>query len=732
MLELLRNDPVLPNALARGNAQMFFSRATEVMHYISHIQHACSDAMVNFQSQDPPRHIRANPLVIQSSRSTYFQSVPINGVGGQIPGFRSASATRAPSSAAATADSRQPEASPRPASEGDNNAGAGAGIGEVEVNVEPIVVGIELEPDTGAGGARVSGGAANGAMAQNFIHQLTSMLRGGDLLRGAQSSAGSPAGGPNASSQDSQARSSSQTQPTTSTQTRSSAHVHYAPRGGALGINLSPMSMGPPTFDPLLNCNSHHIPGNNQMARSRLFGNFTAQRQRSASVPPRGNTAQNANQPRGEGAAGGRAEANSARSSPQRVPNRAQRPFSNLDFEVSTQIDVVPMVMAFGPPRGAVGARVPVSSAPPGGPSVDLLEPSLQSLLGNLQSSTTEGDNTLNVFSGILREAMRANSRSSSPGGDQRTISAFLESLPDYSFVEGESITTDLMMMVARNTTFTDLVNILMGSSDSLNGLQSPLREFVRRFVLVPPNDDEEHDVDAAVLHLVDVSYPHLEEMAREANVQPNVDFAETLHSFMAANLSGLAEMTLRESSPAEFGSQLRERGNAFLSRLTILCLRCFVDGNASLERVFRNRVAAISGDVGPVFQEWILSTAVGHLRNYVASINSNALQSEDVEQYFVRPGTDAEQRKAARQRRLQQHQTREDETFVTPRSSPPPSAVAPSELSPMEVESEASSQGVAPPNPSELNSESSFPSTVIQFQLVIQLGFKSIYLNLI
>ena len=40
--------------------------------------------------------------------------------------------------------------------------------------------------------------------------------------------------------------------------------------------------------------------------------------------------------------------------------------------------------------------------------------------------------------------------------------------------------------------------------------LKKNYREFLRRYVLVPPNDDEHHDVDAAILHLVDSSFPQL------------------------------------------------------------------------------------------------------------------------------------------------------------------------------------------------------------------------------
>ena len=190
----------------------------------------------------------------------------------------------------------------------------------------------------------------------------------------------------------------------------------------------------------------------------------------------------------------------------------------------------------------------------------------------------------------------------------------------------------------------------------------------------------------------------------------------------MAANLSTFAEITLNTSNPEDFGRQFRDRGNAFLSRLTILCLRCFVDGNPSLERVARNRLEAISGDVGDdQFREWILSAALGHLRNYVAGTSITAVQNEDIDQYLIQTRSDAEQRKAARRRRLQQHQTREEETFVTPRSSPPNASPVSMEVdenvtsnaAEIPVQAEADSQQPIVPPPPLSTDQGNFPSSV-------------------
>lgn len=479
-------------------------------------------------------------------------------------------------------------------------------------------------------------------------------------------------------------------------------------------MGMSPFMMGQPTFDPLLPCNSHHIAANSFNRRTRHpAGHLMPPRVRSASVPPRGG---NANQAQ-DNSSRVDPQASSARSSPQRTPRRL---FPNMDIEMSTHIDVLPMIMT---PQGVMTFGTASTSRQPStvtsGSGLDSVEPSLAAMLAGLQSNDAN-NSMLGVVRGIMNEigtAMNANQNASS-GSNERTIGDYLESLPDYTYVEGESLITDLLMLVARNTTFSSLVNILMGSSDSFRDLHVPLQQFLRRYVLTPPNDDEQHDIDAAVLHLVDVYYPQLEEMASTASVRPDIDFAETLHSFMAANLSSLAETILRAPTHQDFSVRFREQGNAFLSRLIILCLRCLTDGNVSLERIVRNRVEAISGDVGPDFRRWIMSTAIGHLRNYVAGINASAHSNEDIEQYFVKVGPDSQQRKAARQRRLQQHQTREEETFVTPRSSPP--RTSPTS---MEVDDAAAHpppvepQMPPPPPPAVVDpSERQFPPSVSSF----------------
>jgi hypothetical protein len=65
LVEVLRSDPVLEGEEATREHQLLFNQVTQVMHLLSHSQHALSDLMLNF-SRPTPRVLRANPFVIQS------------------------------------------------------------------------------------------------------------------------------------------------------------------------------------------------------------------------------------------------------------------------------------------------------------------------------------------------------------------------------------------------------------------------------------------------------------------------------------------------------------------------------------------------------------------------------------------------------------------------------------------------------------------------------------------
>lgn len=241
------------------------------MHFLSHVQHALSDAMVNM-SQNTPRHVRARP--IPSALRLAPSAAPNPSL------FRPPATGATPSTSSSPQETRPMEV--------DNGSPAPApppAFAEVEVNIEPIIVGIEVEhgdmdtvtPDLLALRQRVQGNLSQVLQMQMVQSGLMNATR-----PSASSAEASTSEAENNAGQDSQARGDTQTQPTTSTQTRSSPHVH--PR--AVG-QLTSMMMAPP-FDPLLPCSSHHVSANfGHRTRHPAGSTQLNSRPRSASVPPR-------------------------------------------------------------------------------------------------------------------------------------------------------------------------------------------------------------------------------------------------------------------------------------------------------------------------------------------------------------------------------------------------------------------------------------------------------------
>merc|ERR1719361_2125391 len=74
---MLRDDPEFEGENQRNIHQNLFRGVTEIMHFLSHAQHAISDAMINLGSS-PPRQLRARPFMIAPIvQSAVVQNVPI-------------------------------------------------------------------------------------------------------------------------------------------------------------------------------------------------------------------------------------------------------------------------------------------------------------------------------------------------------------------------------------------------------------------------------------------------------------------------------------------------------------------------------------------------------------------------------------------------------------------------------------------------------------------------------
>ena len=115
--------------------------------------------------------------------------------------------------------------------------------------------------------------------------------------------------------------------------------------------------------------------------------------------------------------------------------------------------------------------------------------------IGNALRQAISDDGMLNVIQGIVGQVMGAMGVPAAPGGaaadNSPTISQFLESMPDYTYTDGEDIVTDFLMSLARVLTFRDLIGMVGGrmgesglsnsSRDAIGRLQEPMQNFMRR-----------------------------------------------------------------------------------------------------------------------------------------------------------------------------------------------------------------------------------------------------------
>ena len=190
-------------------------------------------------------------------------------------------------------------------------------------------------------------------------------------------------------------------------------------------------------------------------------------------------------------------------------------------------------------------------------------------------SSTNDDADVMNMIQGVMGQVVNAVS------GQQRSdvyISDFLSQLPDYQYVEGESHITDLLMTLASNMTFRDMIGLVMGFQTSVNHLSSPLRSFLRRVLSLGEGQPDRASIDAGTLRFVDQMYPQLVEMAQEANVRDGIDFAETLHTYLEARVGDLVAAIFAEGEGGDFSGRVMPIVNRMLGEMVVLGQHCFTD----------------------------------------------------------------------------------------------------------------------------------------------------------
>lgn len=188
---------------------------------------------------------------------------------------------------------------------------------------------------------------------------------------------------------------------------------------------------------------------------------------------------------------------------------------------------------------------------------------------------------------------------------------------------------TDLLMTLAGHLTFQDMVGLVTRgpSPATLAALQVPTQQFIRERLLQGAEPTREA-VEAALLRLADHWYPHLEEAARLASVRPGVDYQESVHYFLSSRPAELVLLCLQPDTQ-QFTARASEEVRSLAGELVALSLHCFTDGQASLERVVRDRLSVLTEDVGELIRNWTVNSALGHLRSFLAGVEAGPAQVE-------------------------------------------------------------------------------------------------------
>merc|ERR1719167_1557988 len=138
---------------------------------------------------------------------------------------------------------------------------------------------------------------------------------------------------------------------------------------------------------------------------------------------------------------------------------------------------------------------------------------------------------------------------------EPQTIAQFLNNLPDYNYVEGESLVTDLLMTLAEHINFSDLIGLVGRNERSLGGLQVPLQRFVRERVL-RGTEPTRPNLQASLTNIMDQWYPQLEEAMAAVNIRGDINYAETAHRFLSSRPADLLNLIMEEDN-ATFQSRV-------------------------------------------------------------------------------------------------------------------------------------------------------------------------------
>lgn len=452
LIPVLRNDANYSDTAERDRDQQLFNKVSRITHYLSHAQHAMSDILLNL-SRDPPRQLRARlfiiPSIVQTAR---VQAVPIDvtvqaGAVGAVHAAAHAAAVAAARSSAATNQPSQPRAGVTVGSGNFSTLTSGSGPrfstssssattstgtntrrgGGVPLMLPPGMLGNASftvrsnQPNGGNPGA-----SAQDSIQSMVLNALNQAFRPG----GAEGGEGA---GPSISV------STSESSGTESTRTTQSTSGPFSSVSGASlqpphgGVPMSPQ-IGSPllgnlnSFDPFLTCSSHHLPQNN---RSQNRGRLIVRNQRAA-----------------------RSEPNSGVSS--RTSSLDRRASSFLRTRAASTQGRTSTGTSTSQAQASAD-RASIDALSLGRPELMTFSRMMSQFLGGNNGATAgtpaanqEVRGLMNMITGVLSQVIGSLHGENS----NQTIADFLNSLPDYTYVEGDNLWSDLMMALARRLTF--------------------------------------------------------------------------------------------------------------------------------------------------------------------------------------------------------------------------------------------------------------------------------------
>lgn len=355
--------------------------------------------------------------------------------------------------------------------------------------------------------------------------------------------------------QNSQARGNTQTQPTTATHTRSTPRPH---------VHLAQHAMQ--GFDPFLPCNSHHV----TRRRPPTIGVTTQANQQNQQ--PNTNTNQTAT----EGS-------NETRTPEQNTLYNIMRTIINTVHNAYATQQSTPSSI---PPTAP--AAVQHSTNPPS------VSPRWVSNLENMNLSD----------SGFLRNSVP-------------TISQLLQQFSDETHTEGESIFSDLIMLLSRNLTISDVVHINSGRLEPLTRIRNQLRNFFLYRVL--DGCQGTAAIDRGVERLLTELEPFLEHLGGLPTCD-DIDIVRSVQTLLRARFPNIISLVTSRSpnSLKMVVDQIHTTGR----QLCALAVRASQNGRPGVENIFNLILTRYMQGIPQDLQQWMLMTCRTHMSVVLSSLD--------------------------------------------------------------------------------------------------------------